>query len=52
MCDLEANASSPLMFATFLGLNVGLCRDIDLRQGLRLGAGLSQQEPIDGPVSV
>jgi radical SAM superfamily enzyme YgiQ (UPF0313 family) len=51
-CDLKVNASSPLMFATFLALNLGSYRDINLRQGLRLGAGPSEQEPIHGPVSV
>jgi len=52
MCDLEVNASGPVMLATFLGLNLGARRDIDLRQGLRLGAGPLEREPVHEPVSV
>jgi len=37
--DVRANARTPLMVAIYLGLNVSAHFDIDLRQGLRLGAG-------------
>jgi radical SAM superfamily enzyme YgiQ (UPF0313 family) len=37
--DARANSRTPLMVAIFLGLNVSAHFDIDLRQGLRLGAG-------------
>src|SRR5438876_2965581 len=37
--DARANARPPLMVAIYLGLNVSAHFDIDLRQGLRLGAG-------------
>jgi radical SAM superfamily enzyme YgiQ (UPF0313 family) len=37
--DARANARTPLMVAIYLGLNVSAHFDIDLRQGLRLGAG-------------
>jgi radical SAM superfamily enzyme YgiQ (UPF0313 family) len=38
MCDRRANSSSAAMFAVFLALNLGSHFDIDLRQGLQLGA--------------
>src|SRR5581483_276454 len=38
--DRAANVPSPLMLGVYLGLNVGAHYDIDLRHGLRLGAGL------------
>jgi radical SAM superfamily enzyme YgiQ (UPF0313 family) len=47
--DRQANASSLPMLAVFLGLNLGSHFDINLRQGLQLGAspdGLEQDEPI------
>ncbi len=48
--DPRANASSLMMIGIYLGLNIGSHFDIDLRQGLRLGAGLSEWESIHGPV--
>ncbi len=50
MCDLTVNAANPLTLAAFLRLNLGSRRDIDLRQGLRLGAGTSEWEPQDEPI--
>jgi radical SAM superfamily enzyme YgiQ (UPF0313 family) len=48
--DYRANSSSLAMLSVFLGLNVGSHFDIDLRQGLQLGAGphaaTSNHEPI------
>ena len=52
LLDARANCRSPLMAGVYLGLNVSAHFDIDLRQGLRLGAGLSEWEPADEPVSV
>jgi radical SAM superfamily enzyme YgiQ (UPF0313 family) len=52
LCDPRANARNPLMIGIYLGLNVSAHYDIDLRQGLRLGAGLSEWEPSHEPVSV
>jgi radical SAM superfamily enzyme YgiQ (UPF0313 family) len=52
MLDLKANASSLLMLGVYLGLNTSAHFDIDLRQGLRLGAGFEQWEPADEPVPV
>jgi radical SAM superfamily enzyme YgiQ (UPF0313 family) len=52
LLDRRANARSPLMAGVFLGLNVGAHFDIDLRQGLRLGAGLSEWEPAVDAVPV
>jgi radical SAM superfamily enzyme YgiQ (UPF0313 family) len=48
--DPRANASSLLMTAVYLGLNIGAHFDIDLRQGLRLGAGPSERKPEHVPV--
>jgi radical SAM superfamily enzyme YgiQ (UPF0313 family) len=39
ICDRRANSSSLAMLGVFLGLNLGSHFDIDLRQGLQLGAG-------------
>ena len=50
--DRRANARSLLMLGVYLGLNVGAHYDIDLRQGLRLGAGLSEWDEAHEPVSV
>jgi radical SAM superfamily enzyme YgiQ (UPF0313 family) len=50
--DTRANARSLLMIGVYLGLNISAHYDIDLRQGLRLGAGLSEWEPRHEPVSV
>jgi hypothetical protein len=36
--DRQANVSSAAMLGVFLGLNLGSHFDIDLRQGLQLGA--------------
>src|SRR5439155_727538 len=41
---------SLMMLGIYLGLNIGAHFDIDLRQGLRLGAGLSAWEPVHEPV--
>ncbi|HEV3138709.1 MAG TPA: hypothetical protein VGZ26_12415, partial [Pirellulales bacterium] len=51
LADSKANAGSLLMIGVYLGLNLGAHFDIDLRQGLQLGAGLSDWEPHE-PVSV
>jgi radical SAM superfamily enzyme YgiQ (UPF0313 family) len=40
LLDPRANARSLLMAGIYLGLNISSHYDIDLRQGLRLGAGL------------
>jgi radical SAM superfamily enzyme YgiQ (UPF0313 family) len=50
--DIQANARNWLMISVYLGLNISAHYDIDLRQGLRLGAGLSEWEPVHEPVSV
>jgi radical SAM superfamily enzyme YgiQ (UPF0313 family) len=50
--DRRANAQSLLMLGVYLGLNVGAHYDIDLRQGLQLGAGLSEWDEVHEPVSV
>jgi radical SAM superfamily enzyme YgiQ (UPF0313 family) len=50
--DARANARTPLMVAIYLGLNVSAHFDIDLRQGLRLGAGVLQREPVHEPLPV
>lgn len=39
LCDLRANARNLAMLGIYLGLNISSHFDIDLRQGLRLGAG-------------
>jgi radical SAM superfamily enzyme YgiQ (UPF0313 family) len=44
MTDFRANLRTPLMAAIFLGLNWQGKYDIDLRQGMRLGAGLQEEE--------
>lgn len=40
--DAKANGRSLVMMGVYLGLNLGSHFDIDRRQGLRLGAGLSE----------
>lgn len=50
--DRRANARSLLMLAVYMGLNLESHFDIDRRQGLRLGAGLSEWKAVDEPVSV
>ena len=50
LADARANAGSLMMLGIYLGLNIGAHFDIDLRQGLRLGAGLSAWEPVHEPV--
>jgi hypothetical protein len=52
LLDFRANARSPLMLAIFLGLNLSAHYDIDLRQGLRLGAGATGQGAAHEPVPV
>ncbi len=52
MCDLKANFKNPAMAAVYLALNLQAHYDIDLRQGLQLGAGLSAWEPQDEPVPI
>jgi radical SAM superfamily enzyme YgiQ (UPF0313 family) len=39
LLDLRANVKTPLMLALYLGLNLSAHFDIELRQGLQLGAG-------------
>jgi radical SAM superfamily enzyme YgiQ (UPF0313 family) len=39
VCDTKANARNLAMLGVYVGLNVSAHFDIDLRQGLRLGAG-------------
>jgi radical SAM superfamily enzyme YgiQ (UPF0313 family) len=48
--DPRANASSLLMMGVYLGLNISAHLDIDLRQGLRLGAGPAEWELEHVPV--
>jgi radical SAM superfamily enzyme YgiQ (UPF0313 family) len=50
--DLRANARNLLMIGIYLGLNLSAHYDIDLRQGLRLGAGLSEWGPVHEPLPV
>jgi radical SAM superfamily enzyme YgiQ (UPF0313 family) len=52
LLDPRANAKSLLMLGVYLGLNIGAHYDIDLRQGLQLGAGLSEWGEAHEPVSV
>ncbi|MFH1265142.1 MAG: hypothetical protein ABIK89_05400, partial [Planctomycetota bacterium] len=52
MRDLKANAKNPKMAGLFLTVNAQAHFDIDLRQGLQLGAGLGPWETVDEPVSV
>lgn len=44
LLDRRANARNPLMIGVYLGLNIGTHFDIDLRQGLQLGAGTTVAE--------
>jgi radical SAM superfamily enzyme YgiQ (UPF0313 family) len=46
LLDRRANSRTPLTLALYLGLNVSAHFDIELRQGLRLGAGLQDWEPV------
>jgi len=50
--DRKANVRNLLMLGVFLGLNLEAHFDIDRRQGLRLGAGLTEWQAIDEPVPV
>jgi radical SAM superfamily enzyme YgiQ (UPF0313 family) len=50
--DGRANAKNLLMAGVYLALNLQAHFDIDLRQGLRIGAGADAEEPIDEPVLV
>jgi hypothetical protein len=50
--DRRANAKNLLMLSIYLGLNVSAHFDIDLRQGLQLGAGRLEGEPAGEPVPV
>jgi radical SAM superfamily enzyme YgiQ (UPF0313 family) len=52
LLDARANARTPMMVGIYLGLNVSAHYDIDLRQGLRLGAGLPEEAPARAPVPV
>jgi radical SAM superfamily enzyme YgiQ (UPF0313 family) len=51
LADRRANARSAMMAGVYLGLNIGAHYDIDLRQGLRLGAGPVAREAAHDPVS-
>jgi radical SAM superfamily enzyme YgiQ (UPF0313 family) len=51
LADRRANAQSPIMLGLYLGLNISAHYDIELRQGLRLGAGLGSWEESHDPVS-
>jgi radical SAM superfamily enzyme YgiQ (UPF0313 family) len=50
--DRQANASSLAMLAVFLGLNLGSHFDINLRQGLQLGASPDGAPNQDEPIQV
>jgi radical SAM superfamily enzyme YgiQ (UPF0313 family) len=50
--DRQANLKSFLLLGVYLGLNLEAHFDIDRRQGLRLGAGLSEWKTADEPVSI
>jgi radical SAM superfamily enzyme YgiQ (UPF0313 family) len=52
LADRKANARSLMMMGVYFGLNIGAHFDIDLRQGLRLGAGLGEWDATHEPVSV
>lgn len=52
MCDRKANSQSLKMAALFLSANLQAHFDVELRQGLQLGAGLKQWETVDEPVPV
>jgi len=51
LADRRANARSAMMLGVYLGLNIGAHFDIDLRQGLRLGAGRVSGETDHDPIS-
>jgi radical SAM superfamily enzyme YgiQ (UPF0313 family) len=46
LLDRQANIKNLTMLAVYLGLNLQAHFDIDLRQGLQLGAGLSEWTPV------
>jgi radical SAM superfamily enzyme YgiQ (UPF0313 family) len=50
--ERQAALGTPLLLGVYLGLNLGAHFDIDRRQGLRLGAGLSDWKPAHEPVSI
>lgn len=50
--DRRANQRSLLMLGVYLGLNLEAHFDIDRRQGLRLGAGLSEWKAVHEPVPI
>jgi radical SAM superfamily enzyme YgiQ (UPF0313 family) len=50
--DRQANAGSLMLAGVYLGLNISAHYDIDLRQGLRLGAGLGEWKGAHEPVPV
>ena len=52
LSDRQANAGSLMLAGVYLGLNVGAHYDIDLRQGLQLGAGLGEWKAADEPVPI
>ena len=52
LCDRRANLRSLLMLGVYLGLNLEAHFDIDRRQGLRLGAGLSEWNAVDEPIPI
>ncbi|MBI2824414.1 MAG: B12-binding domain-containing radical SAM protein [Planctomycetia bacterium] len=50
--DRRANASTLLLAGVYLGLNIGAHFDIDLRQGMSLGAGLPERVEAHEPLPV
>jgi hypothetical protein len=48
--DRQANAGSLMLAGVYLGLNISAHYDIDLRQGLKLGAGLGEWKNTYEPV--
>jgi radical SAM superfamily enzyme YgiQ (UPF0313 family) len=52
LADRRANARNLMMIGAYFSLNIGAHFDIDLRQGLRLGAGLGEWEATHEAVSV
>jgi hypothetical protein len=50
--DRQANAGSLMLAGVYLGLNISAHYDIDLRQGLLLGAGLGEWKAAHEPVPV
>jgi hypothetical protein len=52
MCDSRANSSSAAMLGVFLALNLGSHFDIDLRQGLQLGAANDEAQYEHGSIHV